>query len=390
MSFGTINPVTMNVPQVAYTNKPIELPDIVGLYQASRTQSLENQKAQAEIEYRRAQAQAEQADVGQKEALTRKTEQEIQMGLAEPGLKQIQNSLDRGDFDNAQLQTDYFRQIFPELSKSYLGVPYINKQGIELTPMVGPDEKVYYEKRNAKTKELLGTEQTDGITPAMSVARANREAQQAIYNTEQSQKQTEKEKEEARYKVAAINDARDRFTNTIVYKSAADSMVPIDAIGTLAAQALGGNPAAPEQLRLAIAKIAQSGILTDKDVERVLPDPSLVGRLSTAVNILSSGKYSASDIKNYTNLAKAMKRDLYVGLSKKRNEWADETVAQLTAGKYNVSKDELKSQTSSVLSNIFGDYTPPKPPTATKPGVPAQSGFSNAAINALRNKVGSQ
>lgn len=395
-NFGTINPVTLNVPQVGYTNEPIKLPDIVGLYQASRTQVLENQKTQSEIEYRRAQAQAEQAKVPLTQQQTKNTTQEGLLKKYEPAFNMVKEMANKGEFAIASgvLNNLYKNEEAKPFVEASIGVPFVTENGdIIQTTVEGPNGNLISTVIDKKTGNIKFRTDLGGAQPGTAIAEANAAEKEAVYNTEQFQKKTEEEKEEARDRTEAIDKSVKSFTDSAVYKAAAESMISIDGVGSLAKEALT-NPAATSQLTLAIARIAQSGILTDKDITRVLPDPSIQGRLSTVVNILSAGGYSVSDVENYVKLAKAMKNGIATGLVRKRESWLNETSKKLEAGKFkNSSKDELRAETSTMLTNVLGNYTPPaqqsnsgnQSPTSTK-----QTGFSNKAIDALRKKVGSQ
>lgn len=397
MSFGTINPVTMNVPQVAYTNEPIKLPDIVGLYQASRTQSLENQKTQAEIEYRRAQALAEQANIPLRQEQTANAKQEGLLKAAEPGLKLIQSALDKGNYGLAQQVTDQMAGMpeFQEIVSSFSGSTYTTPNDIEITTTVDPTGRVVLNGVNKPDGKIVYKTPLPGQTEAMAIAEANKTAEQIRYNTEQVQKQNQLTIEESRDRLQTVDSNVKTFTSTHFYKAAADSMIAIDSVGALAKEAIT-NPAATEQLKLDIARIKQSGILTDKDVTRALPDPSMIGKLNTAINVLGSGTFSVSDIQNYVNLSRSMKSAISTSLTSKYENFLDQTSTKLKAGNFqNYSKDILRGETAAVVTNVLGSYTPPlqQPPASKQAAgqtstVTQPKGFSKAALDALNKKAG--
>ena len=393
-NFGTINPVTLNVPQVGYTTEPIKLPDIVGLYQASRTQTLENQKTQAEGEYRRAQAQAEQAKVPLTQQQTKNTTQEGLLKKYEPVFNIVKEMANKGEFAIASgiLNNLYKNEEAKPFVEASIGVPFITEHGDLIETIVeGPNGNLISTVIDKETGNIKFRTNLEGAQPGTAIAKANAAEKEAVYNTEQLQKQTEQEKQESRDRRDAIDKSVKLFTDSAVYKAAAESMISIDGVGSLAKEALT-NPAATSQLTLAIARIAQSGILTDKDITRILPDPSIQGRLSTVVNILSAGGYSVSDVENYVKLAKAMKNGIATSLVRKHESWLDETSKKLEASKFkNSSKDEIRAETSTMLTNVLGNYAPPaqqsnsgnQSPTSNK-----QTGFSSSAINALNKRAG--
>jgi hypothetical protein len=299
MNLGGINPISLPIKDSVMA--PVDMPDLVGSYQAARAQAL---------------------DLKTKEALIQKTMAETNLKNTEAEISADEAKIKMG----LSLFTDLIKEkqyeaagkLYSNLRKNPTVAQALEKRGISnlelnLTPELKSIETVD-EQGNAVLNLInQNTKKVEGVVPLKSkpasilVAEKNLQAEQARLGRTDARQDKKDAKEDRQRTDDVIRQDKDAFMSSDMVKRNIEVTNQLNLVKTLGKDALR-NTSSSGQLSTAFAKILQSGILTDQDVQNALADKSLLGKFKTATEMLVAGKLPPEDVVSYLNTAKVIEQ----------------------------------------------------------------------------------
>ena len=348
MNLGGINPVLLTPVTPQDTSVASSgLPDIAAIYDKRFAQGLELKKLEGD--FQKIQTEAKKADTQAKTE-----ERAVKENKLKPYVSLFEKLISAGQYDAAQQVIDSAsadKEVAPMLG-NIAGKTFTMGDHEINTSVDQKTGRVLLTNINKKDGTKVW-QQTTGLPTSVEAGKAGK-PDKVPQNLLERQKY--------------IDSSRDAWTSSVGFKKDAEAKAALNDIYTYAKQVAAGNTAASSQLKTSVSRLNQTGVLSDADIDRATGDPSLRGKLSTWLNMSTSGVIGEKELKEYEKLADALDVSLTDRTNKAYDQYVDSTSAALEQMGVDFDKKKIRAQTGIVVNPLiarikFGTQNP----SQTKP-----------------------